>query len=142
MARGKKATEEEFYKIQQLNGFGLNLSQIKDVTGRSTGFIKEMTSYEIFEDYQHRNDQVEANKWVEQQNLEFLDLSQPVGAYVDDHFKREVKEIMRQALAYRPPTETEVMQFIEDNEHDTDLIRRINRQSFTKMPQYKEKHDV
>ena len=137
MGRGKKATEEEFYKIQQLDGFGLSLKQIKEVTGRSTGFIKEMISYDSFEEYEQRNQAV-------QENLNFLDdiMTRPVGAYVDDHFKAEVKEILRQALAYRPPTETEVMQFIEDNEHDTDLIRRINWQSFTKMPQYKEKHDV
>jgi hypothetical protein len=96
-----------------------------------------MISYDSFEEYEQRNQAV-------QENLNFLDdiMTRPVGAYVDDHFKAEVKEILRQALAYRPPTETEVMQFIEDNEHDTDLIRRINWQSYTKMPQYKEKHDV
>lgn len=140
MGRGKKATEEEFYKVQQLDGFGLSLKQIKEVTGRSTGFIKEMISYDTFEEYEQRN--VITQKV--QENLNFLDdiMTRPVGAYVDDHFKAEVKEILRQALAYRPPTETEVMQFIEDNENNIDLMQRINWQSFTKLPKYKEKHDV
>ena len=140
MGRGKKATEEEFYKVQQLDGFGLSLKQIKGVTGRSTGFIKEMISYDTFEEYEQRN--VITQKV--QENLNFLDdiMTRPVGAYVDDHFKAEVKEILRQALAYRPPTETEVMQFIEDNENNIDLMQRINWQSFTKLPKYKEKHDV
>lgn len=137
MGRGKKATEDEFYKIQQLDGFGLTLKQIRDVTGRSDGFIKEMTKYDTFEEYESRNDK------VVQQNLDFLDdMNRPVGAYVDDYFKEEVKALLREALAYRTATETEVMQFIEDNEHDIDLMQRINWQSFTKLPKYKEKHNV
>jgi hypothetical protein len=128
MGRGKKATEEEFYKVQQLDGFGLSLKQIKDVTGRSTGFIKEMISYDSFEQYEQRN--------------ELPDMSRPVGAYVDEHFKHEVITMLRDAFKFRPVAETEVMQFIEDHEHDTDLMQRINWTTFTKLPKYKEKHDV
>jgi hypothetical protein len=137
MGRGKKATEEEFYKVQQLDGFGLSLKQIKEVTGRSTGFIKEMISYDSFEEYEQRNQAV-------QENLNFLDdiMTRPIGAYVDEHFKHEVITMLRDAFKFRPVAETEVMQFIEDHEHDTDLMQRINWQSFTKLPKYKEKHDV
>jgi len=143
MSRGKKATEAEFYKVKQLIDLELTIADVASITKRSNQFIKDMIDFDNFEDYEHRNDQLKANKIVEQQNLNLPDdMFRPVGDYVDSHFRAEVLEILRQALAFRPTTETEVMQFIEDNENNVDLIQRINWQSFTKLPKYKEKHDV
>lgn len=129
MSRGKKIVEEEFYLAQQLNGFGADVDKIALILHRPKSTIKEMLKFEMFEDYESRNDY----KKVE------LDVTQPVQSYVDAEFKVQVMQMLREAFAFRPITETEVMQFIEDHENNEALMERINWHSFTKTSKYKEK---
>lgn len=131
MSRGKKIVEEEFYLAQQLNGFGADVDKIALILHRPVNTIKEMLKYDSFEDYESRNDFKKAEKK--------LDLLQPVQSYVDAEFKVQVMQMLREAFAFRPITETEVMQFIEDHENNEALMERINWHSFTKTSKYKEK---
>ena len=139
MSRGKKATEPEFKKIHRLHKLGASVSMIETMTDRSGGFIREILRFKSFEKYQHRNDQEELNKQVEQQNLLFAQENRPVGDYVDNHFRQEIISIVKEAFNQRPITETEVIQFLEDNEQDEALMERINWHSFTKTSKYKER---
>lgn len=139
MSRGKQATEQEFKKVQRLHKLGATVSMIETMTERSGGFIREILKYKSFEQYQHRNDQENLNKQVELQNLEFLAESRPIGDYVDSHFRQEIISIVKEAFSQRPITETEVIQFLEDNEQDEALMERINWHSFTKTSKYKER---
>lgn len=129
MSRGKKVQFDEFEMAQQLEGFGADVDKIALILHRPTSTIKEMLKYDSFEDYESRNDF----------KKEELDTSQPVQSYVDAEFKVQVMQMLREAFAFRPITETEVMQFIEDHEDNEDLMLRINRQSWTKTSAYKEK---
>lgn len=132
MSRGKKFCFEEFEMAQQLDGFGADVEKISLLLHRPKSTVREMLKFDNFEDFEHRND----NKVKAQ---ETLDLSQPVQSYVDAEFKVQVMQMLREAFAFRPITETEVMQFIEDHENNEDLMLRINWHSFTKTAKYKEK---
>lgn len=131
MSRGKKVQFDEFEMAQQLEGFGADVDKIALILHRPVNTIKEMLKFDSFEDYESRNDFKKAEKK--------LDLLQPVQSYVDAEFKVQVMQMLKEAFAFRPITETEVMQFIDDNADNEDLIQRINWHSFTKTAKYKEK---
>lgn len=131
MSRGKKVQFDEFEMAQQLEGFGADVDKIALILHRPVNTIKEMLKFDSFEDYESRNDFKKAEKK--------LDLLQPVQSYVDAEFKVQVMQMLREAFAFRPITETEVMQFIEDHENNEDLMKRINWHSYTKTSAYKEK---
>ena len=131
MSRGKKVQFDEFEMAQQLEGFGADVDKIALILHRPVNTIKEMLKFDSFEDYESRNDFKKAEKK--------LDLLQPVQSYVDAEFKVQVMQMLREAFAFRPITETEVMQFIDDHENNEDLIKRINWHSYTKTSAYKEK---
>ena len=131
MSRGKKVQFDEFEMAQQLEGFGADVDKIALILHRPVNTIKEMLKFDTFEDYESRNDFKKAEKK--------LDLLQPVQSYVDAEFEVQVMQMLKEAFAFRPITETEVMQFIEDHANNEDLMQRINWQSFTKTAKYKEK---
>ena len=131
MSRGKKVQFDEFEMAQQLEGFGADVDKIALILHRPVNTIKEMLKFDSFEDYESRNDFKKAEK--------NLDLLQPVQSYVDAEFKVQVMQMLREAFAFRPITETEVMQFIDDYENNEELMQRINWHSFTKTAKYKEK---
>lgn len=131
MSRGKKVQFDEFEMAQQLEGFGADVDKIALILHRPVNTIKEMLKFDSFEDYESRNDFKKAEK--------NLDLLQPVQSYVDAEFKVQVMQMLREAFAFRPITETEVMQFIDDYENNEDLMKRINWHSYTKTSAYKEK---
>ena len=131
MSRGKKVQFDEFEMAQQLEGFGADVDKIALILHRPVNTIKEMLKFDSFEDYESRNDFKKAEKK--------LDLLQPVQSYVDAEFEVQVMQMLKEAFAFRPITETEVMQFIEDHADNEDLMQRINWQSFTKTAKYKEK---
>ena len=131
MSRGKKVQFDEFEMAQQLEGFGADVDKIALILHRPVNTIKEMLKFDTFEDYESRNDFKKAEKK--------LDLLQPVQSYVDAEFEVQVMQMLKEAFAFRPITETEVMQFIEDHADNEDLMQRINWQSFTKTAKYKEK---
>ena len=131
MSRGKKVQFDEFEMAQQLEGFGADVDKIALILHRPVNTIKEMLKFDTFEDYESRNDFKKAEKK--------LDLLQPVQSYVDAEFKVQVMQMLKEAFAFRSITETEVMQFIDDNADNEDLIQRINWHSFTKTAKYKEK---
>ena len=131
MSRGKKVQFDEFEMAQQLEGFGADVDKIALILHRPVNTIKEMLKFDSFEDYESRNDFKKAEKK--------LDLLQPVQSYVDAEFKVQVMQMLREAFAFRPITETEVMQFIDDYENNEDLMKRINWHSYTKTSAYKEK---
>lgn len=131
MSRGKKVQFDEFEMAQQLEGFGADVDKIALILHRPVNTIKEMLKFDSFEDYESRNDFKKAEK--------NLDLLQPVQSYVDAEFKVQVMQMLKEAFAFRPIAETEVMQFIEDHADNEDLMQRINWHSFTKTAKYKEK---
>lgn len=131
MSRGKKVQFDEFEMAQQLEGFGADVDKIALILHRPVNTIKEMLKFDSFEDYESRNDFKKAEK--------NLDLLQPVQSYVDAEFKQQIMQMLREAFAFRPITETEVMQFIDDYENNEDLMKRINWHSYTKTSAYKEK---
>lgn len=131
MSRGKKVQFDEFEMAQQLEGFGADVDKIALILHRPVNTIKEMLKFDSFEDYESRKEFKKAEKK--------LDLLQPVQSYVDAEFKVQVMQMLKEAFAFRPITETEVMQFIEDHEDNEELMQRINWHSFTKTAKYKEK---
>ena len=131
MSRGKKVQFDEFEMAQQLEGFGADVDKIALILHRPVNTIKEMLKFDSFEDYESRNDFKKTEK--------NLDLLQPVQSYVDAEFKQQIMQMLREAFAFRPITETEVMQFIDDYENNEELMQRINWHSFTKTAKYKEK---
>ena len=131
MSRGKKVQFDEFEMAQQLEGFGADVDKIALILHRPVNTIKEMLKFDSFEDYESRNDFKKTEK--------NLDLLQPVQSYVDAEFKQQIMQMLREAFAFRPITETEVMQFIDDYENNEDLMKRINWHSYTKTSAYKEK---
>ena len=149
MARGKIVRKEEFELVHQLFGYGANAGKIANTLNRPIRTIRDILRYETFEDYTHRNDQRKVNAWVEEENISFLDQlyaqkkeNNSVQSYVDAEFKQQVMQMLREALIFRPVTEAEVMQFIENNGDDEDMMQRINWRSFTKTAKYKEKKNV
>ena len=113
-------------------------------------------SYKVDDQWQEATDFVDVVMWgtLAERVKQYVFKGRPVlvsgriqsRSWEQDGQKRSKVEVVandvicnKEAFAFRPITETEVLQFIEDQADNEDLMQRINWHSYTKTSAYKEK---
>lgn len=141
----KRITEEEFKSVKMLREMGIPRDTIKKALKISSETIRKINNCNTIEEYRKITDQrtaerkakqaqEAANKQVQAENLDLLDTlykNQPVGTYVDKHFKQEVLTLLavgfEQLLANRPITIEQVLDYIQENSSKTSEMNTLNK---------------